>query len=96
MPVSLNSAAPCAPAAKAGSGKTRSLVPGEHNVFICGDDADAKAKVTELVASFGWQRERIVDLGGIEASREIQMYLVLWLRLMGALGSGHFNIRVVR
>src|SRR5256885_1559088 len=27
--------------------------PGDHEVFLCGNDADAKARVTELLRSFG-------------------------------------------
>ena len=40
-------------------------VPGEHDVFLCGNDADAKARVTQLLESFGWPSERVVDLGDI-------------------------------
>ncbi|WP_333748645.1 NADPH-dependent F420 reductase [Streptomyces sp. IBSBF 2394] len=29
-------------------------VPGEHNVFVAGEDSDAKATVTELIEQFGW------------------------------------------
>jgi predicted dinucleotide-binding enzyme len=72
------------------------LVSGGHNVFVCGDDAEAKADVTSLLESFGWSPERIVDLGGIGASRGTEMYIPLWLLLMGALGTPHFNIEVVR
>ena len=72
------------------------LVPGRHDVFICGDDPTAKADVVLLLESFGWSRDRIVDLGGIDASRGTEMYLPLWLRLWGSLGSGHFNIHVAR
>ena len=71
-------------------------VPGEHDVFVCGDDADAKAQVSELLESFGWPRDRIVDLGDISGSRGAEAYLLLWLRLLGALGTSAFNIRVVR
>jgi predicted dinucleotide-binding enzyme len=39
-------------------------VPGSHNVFVAGEDAAAKATVTELLRSFGWADEAIVDLGG--------------------------------
>jgi hypothetical protein len=38
----------------------------------------------------------VVDLGGIETARGVEMYLPLWLRTMGALGTGMFNIKVVR
>ena len=63
-------------------------------VFVSGDDADAKAAVTELLTSFGHQD--VIDLGGIETARGTEMLLPLWLRTMGALGTGLFNIKVVR
>ena len=69
-------------------------VPGEHVVFVCGDDTDAKEQVVELLGSFGWPAGRIVDLGGIRAARGTEMYLPLWLSLYGALGTGDFNIAV--
>jgi 8-hydroxy-5-deazaflavin:NADPH oxidoreductase len=69
-------------------------VPGEHDVFVCGEDAEAKEQVTELLVSFGWPRERVLDLGGIEAARGTEMYLPLWLRLWGVAGSGQLNIHV--
>jgi hypothetical protein len=37
-----------------------------------------------------------VDLGGIRAARGMEMYITLWLGLMGGLGSPMFNVRVVR
>jgi predicted dinucleotide-binding enzyme len=70
-------------------------VPGEHDVFVCGDDAAAKAEVAELLRSFGWPEERIVDLGDISAARGTEAYLLLWLRLRGLTKTGDFNIRVV-
>jgi 8-hydroxy-5-deazaflavin:NADPH oxidoreductase len=69
-------------------------LPGAHNVFVCGNDAEAKATVRELLQAFGWPRESIVDLGEIGAARGSEMYLPLWLRLMGALGTAEFNIQV--
>lgn len=63
-------------------------------VFVSGDDTDAKATVTELLRSFGHQD--VVDLGGIETARGVEMWLPLWLRVMGALGTPQFNIKVVR
>jgi predicted dinucleotide-binding enzyme len=64
-------------------------------VFVCGDDADAKGEVTQLLGMFGWPPERVVDLGGIDAARGTEMYLPLWLSLWGALGSPDFNIAIV-
>lgn len=71
-------------------------VPGEHDVFVCGNDETAKAEVVDLLRSFGWPAEHVVDLGDISAARGTEAYLLLWLRLRGALQTGHFNIKVVR
>ena len=71
-------------------------VGGDHVVFVCGEDAGAKGEVEELLGSFGWPAERIVDLGGIAAVRGTEMYLPLWLTLYGKLGSGDFNIALER
>jgi predicted dinucleotide-binding enzyme len=74
-----------------------SVVPGNHNLFICGNDVAAKAKVAQFIAeNFAWKRDNIVDLGGISNSRGTEMYLALWIRLWGKLGTPHFNIRLVR
>jgi 8-hydroxy-5-deazaflavin:NADPH oxidoreductase len=72
------------------------LVPGEHHVFVCGNDEGAKDEVRELLASFGWPTDRIIDLGDITGARGTEMYLPLWLRLMGLEDTANFNIRVVR
>jgi predicted dinucleotide-binding enzyme len=69
-------------------------VPGTHTVFVCGDDAGAKAQVGELLRGFGWPAESILDLGGIEAARGPEMYLPLWLRLWGATGTAILNVEV--
>jgi len=71
-------------------------VPGGHDVFVCGNDEAAKAQVVELLRSFGWPAEHIVDLGDITAARGTEAHLLLWLRLRGTLGTGHFNVGVVR
>jgi predicted dinucleotide-binding enzyme len=74
-----------------------SVVPGDHNLFICGNDVAAKAKAAQFIAdSFGWKRENIVDLGDISAARGMEMWMPLWLSLWRTLGTLHFNIRVVR
>jgi 8-hydroxy-5-deazaflavin:NADPH oxidoreductase len=68
-------------------------VPGEHDVFLCGDDDGAKAQVRGLLESFGWRN--VVDLGGIEGARSLEMYLLFWLRLRGATGTPFVNVHVV-
>jgi predicted dinucleotide-binding enzyme len=66
------------------------------NLFICGDDDDAKHQVIEILETFGWLSGDIIDLGDISAARGTEAYLLLWVRLMGALDTPRFNIKVVR
>lgn len=69
----------------------------ETQLIICGNDAEAKSKVTELLGDwFGGKRENVIDLGEIEAARGTEMYLALWIRLMDTLGTPHFNLRLVK
>jgi len=67
----------------------------ETDIFVAGNDADAKAWVTRHVLKewLGWPR--VLDLGDITAARATEMYLPLWLRLWGTVGTGALNIRVV-
>jgi len=69
-------------------------IPGDHDVFLCGNDADAKARVTELLRSFGWRG--ILDLGDITAARGMEMILPIWLRLMGTFKTPMFNFHIAR
>ena len=64
------------------------------DVFVAGEDAEAKKLVGELLVSFGHQQP--IDMGGIEASRGLEAWLLLWTRLYGVLGTGEFNIKLVR
>lgn len=66
----------------------------QHTVFVSGDDAEAKAVVVGLLHSFG--HTDVIDLGGISTCRGTEMFLPLWLRTMGAIGTPLFNIKVVR
>jgi predicted dinucleotide-binding enzyme len=69
-------------------------LPETTTVFVSGDDPEAKATVTGLLRSFGHQD--VIDLGGIETARGPELWLPLWLRLMGSLGTAAFNLRIVR
>ena len=73
-----------------------SLVPGEHQLFVCGEDATAKEQVTALLGEFGWPPHRVLDLGGIRAARSVEMMLPLWLDLFRHFGHGEFNLEVRR
>ncbi|HSJ43735.1 MAG TPA: hypothetical protein VK923_03530 [Euzebyales bacterium] len=67
---------------------------GDHTVFLSGDDADAKAVVSDLLTSFGWSD--VIDLGDITTARGPEMLLPLWLRLFSALGTPRMQFKVVR
>ncbi|HZI03783.1 MAG TPA: hypothetical protein VEZ71_07160 [Archangium sp.] len=70
-------------------------VPGEHSVFVSGNDAEAKAQVKRLLTEWlGWKQ--VIDLGDITTSRGTESYLPLWLRLWGVMGTPDFNIQVVK
>jgi len=69
-------------------------LPEATSVFVSGDDAGAKTVVTALLTELG--HRDVIDLGGIETARGTEMWLPLWLRLMGSLGTADFNLRIVR
>lgn len=48
----------------------KSLGGGDHSFLICGNDAGAKAQVTDILKSFGWSD--IVDIGDISAARGLE------------------------
>ena len=70
------------------------MVPGEHDVFVCGNDPQAKARVAEILKSFGWKS--IIDMGDITAARGMEMLLPIWLRLMGLFQGPKFNFKIAR
>jgi predicted dinucleotide-binding enzyme len=75
-----------------------SRVPGDHNLFICGNDAAAKKQITQYLSdSFGWKPDNIIDVGDITAARGTEMMMPLWIRLFqGVIGHPHFNWQIVR
>lgn len=70
-------------------------VAGPHHLPMAGNDPEAKASVRGLLLGLGWPESSLLDLGDLSAARGMEAYLLLWVRLMGALGSPVFNIRVV-
>jgi 8-hydroxy-5-deazaflavin:NADPH oxidoreductase len=45
------------------------------SMFICGNDAGAKAQVRAILDQFGWETE---DMGKVEAARAIEPLCMLW------------------
>ena len=65
------------------------------HVFVSGNDIEAKATVVRILRDwFGWKS--VIDLGDISTARGTEGYILMWLRLYGALKTADFNIRVVR
>lgn len=67
---------------------------GDHSVFVSGNDAQAKATVTDLLESLG--HSDVIDLGDITTARGSEMLMPIWLRLWGALGTPMINFKIVR
>jgi len=50
---------------------------GTGDLFIAGNEADAKARVAELARAFGWRTP--IDMGAIAASRLIEPLAMVWI-----------------
>jgi 8-hydroxy-5-deazaflavin:NADPH oxidoreductase len=55
-----------------------SLVPGDPDMFICGNSGEAKEKVSSVLKDFGWNS--IIDIGGIESARVMEPFVLLWVK----------------
>ena len=72
-----------------------SLVPDDHDVFVSGNDAASKVFVKEILTNwFGWKN--VIDLGDITGARCQEMWLLIWVRLMGVFGTPNFNLHLVK
>jgi 8-hydroxy-5-deazaflavin:NADPH oxidoreductase len=71
-----------------------SFLKEETNIFMSGNDHDAKETVRKLLSAFGWKN--IIDLGDITTARGTEQLLPIWVRLMSALGTPMFNFRIVK
>jgi predicted dinucleotide-binding enzyme len=68
---------------------------GNHDIFISGNDAGAKAKVAEILRDwFDWKS--VIDLGDITTARATEMLLPIWVTLMGKYQSPNFNFKIIR
>jgi predicted dinucleotide-binding enzyme len=69
-------------------------LPEPTTIFVAGDDELARTAVRELLGELGWTD--IVEFPSLDAARGLEMWLPLWVRLMGNLGTADFNLRLVR
>lgn len=73
---------------------TPGLVPGDHDLFISGNDAVAKEVVRGIAQDFGWTS--FADLGDLVGARAQEAVLPVWVRLWMAGGTPLVNLKVVR
>ena len=70
-----------------------SSIKNPHDIFICGNDKDAKEIVKAILTNdFGWQT--IHDLGDIQGSRAMEQLMHLWLKLWSNIGHTMFNFHI--
>jgi 8-hydroxy-5-deazaflavin:NADPH oxidoreductase len=66
---------------------------GPPDMFICGNDPQAREVVRGICGSFGWP---VVDIGGLEGARLLEPLCILWVAY-GAAGNGwRHAFRVLR
>jgi 8-hydroxy-5-deazaflavin:NADPH oxidoreductase len=64
------------------------------DVFVSGNDIEAKATVVRILKEwFGWRE--VIDLGDITTARSVEMYVLLWHDLRNAISSQRFNVKLV-
>lgn len=69
-------------------------LPETSTTFLAGDDPLARETVRGLLRELGWVD--IIEFPTLDGARGMEMWLPLWVRLMGALGTAEFNLRLVR
>lgn len=52
------------------------LPGGPPDMFLCGNDDDAKKTVTQICEQFGWG---VIDIGGIEGARYLEPMCMVWV-----------------
>jgi len=66
---------------------------GRPTMLIAGDDEDAKRTVGDVLADFGWGD--VVDIGGIDGSRELEAICIAWVKIGAARGSWDHGFRLL-
>jgi predicted dinucleotide-binding enzyme len=66
---------------------------GQPTMLIAGDDPDAKRTVTELLSDFGWSD--VIDIGGIEGSRELEAICIAWVKIGGVRGAWDHGFKLL-
>jgi 8-hydroxy-5-deazaflavin:NADPH oxidoreductase len=70
-----------------------SFSEGRPTMLIAGNASDAKRTVTDLLADFGWSD--VVDIGGIEGSRELEAICIAWVKIGGVRGAWDHGFKLL-
>jgi predicted dinucleotide-binding enzyme len=70
-----------------------SFSEGRPTMLIAGDDAGAKSFVRDVLADFGWSD--VIDIGGIEGSRELEAICIAWVKIGGLRGAWDHGFKVL-
>lgn len=66
---------------------------GPPDMFICGNDSEAKETVDEICREFGWS---VIDIGGIEGSRLLEPMCILWVQYGMKTGTWNHAFKLLR
>lgn len=74
---------------------SRMVNPGDRNaeMLICGNDAEAKKRVGQILKEFGWAGA--IDIGGIKEARWLEAFVPLWVRTAASLNSWDAMFKVL-
>ena len=66
---------------------------GPPDMFVCGNNLEAKKKVTEILTAFGWST---IDIGGIEGSRLLEPLAMIWITHAIRTGTWNHAFKLLR
>jgi 8-hydroxy-5-deazaflavin:NADPH oxidoreductase len=69
-----------------------SLTGDEPDMFIAGENDEAKQTVSQLLAEFGWP---VIDMGGIESARWLEALSLAWVVYSHRTGKTHHAFKLV-
>lgn len=68
------------------------LTGDEPDMFIAGNNDEAKQAVTQLLAEFGWP---VIDMGGIESARWLEALSLAWVVYSHRTGKTHHAFKLI-
>jgi predicted dinucleotide-binding enzyme len=70
-----------------------SFSDGQPTMLIAGEDESAKRTVADVLNDFGWSD--VVDMGGIDSSRELEAICIAWVKIGGARGAWDHGFKLL-